>query len=113
MKQKVFENGNPRDGREILIKIIDDTIYFFYNENYRLHENWVHEETERRNQCVEEELTEEEKHYPEFYWIDKEDWHKSKTQNLDRGDNWHVHMKEKNWFTPLMEKFMDDNSIPF
>ena len=108
--QKVFANGSKHDSRDILIEIKDGYIEFFFNEYYLRQQQWIKEETERRFEEGQDELGEDEKGNHSFYWIGADEWHKSKTENLDRGDNWHTHMKEKNWFTPQMEKFMDDNT---
>jgi hypothetical protein len=45
----------------------------------------------------------------EFYDIPKRDWISDRKERLDREDNWHYHMKEKNWFTKEMEKYIDEN----
>ena len=67
--------------RPITIKILEDWITFhFKNEQDR-----------------------------EFYDIPKCDWISDRTERLDREDNWHFHMKEKNWFTDEMKKFIDAN----
>lgn len=110
MKQAVFSNGNGRINRDVLIRIDDRTIYFYFNEDYQRHENWLQNEIEYRELNGVDKLSDEEKYNTEFYWIDKKDWHKSKTENLERGDNWHNHMEEKNWFTAEMERFLDLNT---
>ena len=113
MIQGIFENGNSHRGdtRQIMIRIEDGVISFYFYEQYLKQQNWIDGEAQRRFECGEEELTEEEKGNHEFYWIDASDWHKSKTENLDRGDNWHTHMNEKAWFTEEMEKFLDLNTF--
>ena len=40
----------------------------------------------------------------------KNEWIKDRTERLDRGDNWHTHMKEKNWFTKEMEDFINSKT---
>ncbi len=48
--EKVFKNGNSArgDNRDILIKIKDGYIEFFFNDQYLRQAKWVEEETERR-----------------------------------------------------------------
>lgn len=108
--QKLFANGNRNDKRDILIKIEDGTIWFYFHEQYKRELNYILREEERRQENGEPELSEEEKHINEFYWVDAQDWHKSKTEYLDRSDNWHNHMNEKNWFSSEMETFLDLNT---
>ena len=110
--EKVFKNGNSArgDNRDILIKIKDGYIEFFFNDQYLRQAKWVEEETERRKEVNEPELTEDEAGNHNFYWFDAADWHKSKSENLDRGDNWHKHMERKSWFTNEMETFLDLNT---
>jgi len=108
--QKIFKNGSKGDNRRILIDIKDGTIWFYFYDQYVRELNYIKEEEQRRQECGEPELTQEEKCVHEFYWIDAHDWNKSKTENLDRGDNWHNHMTEKAWFTEEMENFLDLNA---
>ncbi len=54
-------------------------------------------------------------HFPnegdrEFYWIDKERWISDRTERLDRGDNFHNHMRHKNWFMEEMAEFINKNT---
>jgi len=51
-------------------------------------------------------------HYPQegnrkFYSIPIKDWVYDKTNRLDRDDNWHKHMMEKNWFSEKMADFIN------
>ncbi len=108
--QKVFTNGSEHDNRDIMIEIKDGYIEFFFNDYYLKQSKWIEEETQRRLDEGGEELTDDEAGNHGFYWMSADDWRKSKTENLDRADNWHIHMNQKNWFTPSMEKFMDDNT---
>jgi len=108
--QKIFDNGSKGDNRQIMINIKDGTIWFYFYEQYREQLHFIQEEIQRRQECGEPELTKEEKVVAEFYWIDANDWNKSKTEYLDREDNWHTHMNNKNWFTKEMEKFLDLNA---
>lgn len=105
--EKVFENGSKGDTRQILIRIKDGTIWFYFYDQYKRELNYINEEIERRNETGENELTEEEKHINEFYWIGLDDWISDKTNRLDRPDNWHQHMREKNWFTEEMAVFIN------
>lgn len=108
--EKVFENGNERDGRTIMIKIKKDVIEFFFYDKYRSQEEWIKEETERRFENGEDELYDDEKEIYSFYWIPIREWVKDKNDRLDRPDNWHTHMKEKAWFSHSMEKFINENT---
>lgn len=75
----------PRD-RVVLIKITKYHILFYYDINR-----------------PQDELD-------EFYSIPVRDWISDRTERLDRGDNWHTHMKEKYWFTPEMKNYIDKNT---
>lgn len=46
----------------------------------------------------------------EFYSIPISEWISDRTNRLDRPDNWHNHMADKNWFSEQMKKFIDDNT---
>lgn len=46
----------------------------------------------------------------EFYSIPIKPWVEDLTDRLTREDNWHNHMAEKNWFSPLMENFINENT---
>lgn len=112
MKQGLFENGNSHRGdtRQILIKITEGIISFYFYDQYLKQQDWIDGEVMRKIIQKEGELSEEEKHINDFYWIDARDWHKSKTENLDSGNNWHKHMERKSWFTNEMETFLDLNT---
>lgn len=101
MKQKVFTNGNEKDGRDILIVIEPEFAMFYFNDNYNSHKEWVMQEEERRRECGEEYLSEDEKTCCEFYWIGKDDWNR-------RLDNWEQHLEYKAWFTPQMFDFLNE-----
>ena len=45
----------------------------------------------------------------EFYSIPMEEWVSDLTNRLDRSDNWHKHMMEKNWFSEPMKNFITQN----
>lgn len=110
MIQKIFSNGRKGDNRQILI-IIDDThIAFYYNEHYENQKRWIRDEEERRLELYDEPLSDEDKMNCEFYWIDKDRWVEDKIQHLDRHDNFHTHMNEKNWFTSEMAVFINNNT---
>lgn len=55
-------------------------------------------------------MDDEEKEVNGFYWIGVDDWVNDKTNRLDREDNWHKHMKRKNWFTEDMAEFINNNT---
>lgn len=109
--QQVFNNGSNGDNRQILIKINDGYVEFFYYEQYLLQLKWIEEETERRLEYNGEELTEEEAGNHSFYWMGLEEWINDKTQRLDRDDNWHKHMRRKNWFTEEMADFINQAKL--
>jgi len=111
--QKVFENGSEGDNRGILIVISEELIEFYYYKQFLYHRNWVKEETKKRIENSQEDLTEDEIADNTFYWIDKQNWINHKTQMLDRPDNWHNHMSRKRWFTSEMAKFMNENTPPY
>jgi hypothetical protein len=105
--EKVFNNGSVGDARQILVRITGGYIEFFFYDQYLRQLNWINEETERRLESDEEELTEEEKGNHSFYWFSSDEWTKDKTQRLDRPDNWHKHMERKNWFTKEMADYIN------
>lgn len=97
MKRQVFY-----DPREIAIEVSDDHIAFFFEDNVRRQEQWISEQ-----EYLGYEVSEEDKIIHEFYWIDSWQWVKDKIHNPEGGDNWHNHMKEKNWFTDEMYDFIE------
>ena len=105
--RRTFSNGSQHDTRDIDIEIKDGMICFYFTEQYHRQKQWIQEEIERRG---EDDLDEDEKGNHEFYWFASEEWEKDKTQRLDRGDNWHTHMKEKNWFTEDMANFLNKHA---
>lgn len=113
MKEGVFKNGssNRGDTRDIMIRIEDEHICFYYYENYLRQKEWIEKETERRIEEGEEPLTQDESANHEFYWIDKDHWIKDATERQDRDDNWHTHMERKSWFTSEMKKFINQNTL--
>lgn len=102
MKQRTFTD--PR-GREIVVEVSKNHILFFYRDDIDRHYKWLSEQTELGN-----EVPEEQRDVNEFYWIETNQWVADKTQRLDRGDNWHFHMKEKNWFTDEMYEFINSQT---
>lgn len=44
----------------------------------------------------------------EFYWICKQDWVRDYSRDMGRGDNFHVHMTGKKWFTKPMYEFLNE-----
>lgn len=99
MIEKTFFDGR---GREVLIQISDKHILFYHVDELKNNAAWVKEMELRGN-----EVSDEEKTIAEFYWIDKTNWVNDFTQRQGREDNWHNHMKDKNWFTGEMYKFMN------
>ena len=104
--QKVFKNGTKHDYREILIIVNEMHIEFFYNEYYERQNAWLKEQEENGNY---ENLCDDEKANDGFYWIFTDDWKDDRTMRLDREDNWHRHIRTKNWFTEEMYDFIDNN----
>lgn len=103
MTTKTFTDNRAR---QIIIEIDDNNniISFFFESHVLGQQEWVREQEQQGI-----EVSEEQKKSHEFYWIPKDDWKRDKTERLDRGDNWHTHMKEKNWFTDEMLNFLNDN----
>ena len=105
--RKTFNNGSKHDSREIYIEIKGGVFSFYFTEQFKRQQNWIEEEIERRGG---DDLEEDEKGNHEFYWFAAEDWESDKTNRLDREDNWHRHMRHKNWFTEEMANFLNNNS---
>lgn len=98
--EKIFNNGNPKDGRIILIKINHEYIEFFYKEYYDAKRIWIEEEEQRRNEFGEDPLNKDEISNDPFYWTWVEDW-----KIPER--NWEKHMIEKAWFSEKMLDFIN------
>ncbi len=94
---------DPR-GREIIIKITDYYILFYYAKQVRMHEWWLLAQQEN-----EIEISEEDERVNEFYNIEKRAWINDFTNNVTREDNFHNHMRKKNWFTGEMYNFLNDS----
>lgn len=108
--EQVFENGSDHDTRDILIKIDAELICFYFNEQYRLRQNWINEEREKRIESGEEDLTDDEQSNHEFYWIPIDQWKSDrKDTRQGRGDNWHYHMNKKSWFSSEMYEYIEKN----
>lgn len=45
MKEAVFSNGSKHDSREIMIRINEDYIEFFFYEQYLRQKEWIENET--------------------------------------------------------------------
>jgi len=76
--QKNFK-ASSWNGRQIGIKIDDDFISFtFPSEGNR-----------------------------EYYWLGTDEWKRDVTERLDRGDNWHIHMRHKTWFSDEMYQYIN------
>ena len=106
MKQS-FSNGNKNDNRDIDIEIQNGAISFYFTKQYNRQKQWVEDEIENRGY---DDLGEDEKANNPFYSILSRHWVEDKTNRLDRGDNFHNHMREKNWFTKDMEDFLNENT---
>ena len=80
--------------KQILIEIKNDHFFFYHQSAIDYFNN--------RKQYVEDNEIDSDDELEEptnFYYIPINEWKRDKTENLDREDNWHNHMKEKNWFT--------------
>jgi hypothetical protein len=102
MKSQTF--ADPR-AREITIEVSKEFILFFFANQVESQQKWISEQEELGN-----EISEEDKKINEFYWIETPQWVRDKTNHTERGDNWHNHMKEKNWFTEKMYDFINENT---
>jgi len=99
MQKSFSDNRN----REVIIKIEDDYISFYYADSFRHMEQYL----ELIGEEAANELSKEEKTVYDFYYIPKEQWINDRNKPLERGNNWHHHMKEKNWFTDAMYNFLE------
>lgn len=95
MKQETFKNGSKSD-RNIIIKITDDYIYFYFEREYFAHIEWVASKDQY-------EIDQEEINPCEFYGFEKERWNNSIF-------DFHSHMNNKNWFTEKMLNFINENT---
>lgn len=91
-------------GREVIITISQETILFHHADVVKMQEDWYNNQIELGN-----DVDEEEKNVGEFYYIEKSEWAKDRTERQDREDNWHKHMKRKTWFTDEMYDFINKN----
>lgn len=98
MKQSTFKNG-ARIDRNIIIKITDDYIYFYFEKEYFDHIEWVNSS----KLCDSQELDEEEINPCEFYGFEKERW-------SNKQFDFPAHMNRKNWFTSEMLNFINENT---
>lgn len=100
---KPFSSGH--DNRTIYIEIDDNFISFYFESaiNYfNSRQQYLADNNIEPNEDEPKEPT-------EFYWIPTDEWISDRTNRQGRGDNWFIHMREKNWFTKEMEKFIDEN----
>jgi hypothetical protein len=104
---KVFRNGSG-DHRAIMIRIEESYIEFFYHEQYIRQQVWKQEQEEKKS--LEGQEDNEENEVNGFYWINADEWIFDRTGRQDREDNWHKHMKTKNWFTQEMYDYIDKNA---
>lgn len=95
MIQQTFENGNFNN-RNVIIRIDDDYIYFYFEKDYFRHIEWL-------ENADEDEFSEEEREPTEFYGFDRERWKVAK-------EDFPAHMMRKNWFTPNMRNFINKNT---
>lgn len=96
-----FTNGNGL-GRDIYISICEDYIKFYYVFEYDRHYEWLNKMEEN---CTE--VQDYEKEPSTFYWIGVSDWVSDRVNRFDREDNFHTHMKKKNWFTNKMYEYIN------
>lgn len=95
----------------VTIVINNDYIEFFKTNQIRSHKEWLKELSEYEL----DELDEEQKQTSNFYWLGVDDWisdYRTTRQGEDRTDNWHRHIKRKNWFTDEMYEWLNKMLIP-
>jgi len=113
---KQFTNGNGTD-RNIYIDTDEvGFINFYYVDNYKRTMQYVLDMQEREIPIEEDDAVPQ-----PFYSIMKDYWIADTRERLDREDNFHYHMKQKNWFTQEMYNYINKqlnvkepclNSIP-
>jgi hypothetical protein len=106
MTEPLFNNGNEHDNRVIMINITNDHIEFFYYDYYLRETEYLKDKEENGEIDY---MDEGEKEVNGFYWISTDEWVSDRTGRKDREDNWHKHMKTKNWFTEEMYEYIDKN----
>jgi hypothetical protein len=99
-----FKNGNGSD-RDIYIKVSDDVIEFYFVKDYDRHYEWL---SQMEEDCIE--VYEEDKEPSTFYYIMRKDWISDRGNRLDRDDNFHNHMRTKNWFTQEMYNYIESQT---
>lgn len=91
-------------GRNVVIKIDNEAISFYWGDAIQHHNNWVEHQIELGHDIDENDMN-----VSEFYWIFKNEWVHDRTNRLDREDNIHKHMKNKTWFTDSMYQWINKN----
>lgn len=91
-------------GRMVTIKFDNDAILFYWSDAIHAQNNFIENQEELGN-----DIDEDDRKVSEFYWIYKDEWISDITGRQDRSDNWHVHMKEKTWFTEQMYNWINKN----
>ena len=95
--------------RVIYIKVDNEFISFFKQSDVR----YFNERQEYLLQNDIEQDDEEQTEPSTMYWIPTDEWIRDLTERLDRGDNWHTHMKEKSWFSDKMENYINEETEKF
>ena len=94
----------------VTIVIKDGVIEFFRADQLQRHNEWLNDLDEYDFN----DLDEDEKQCSNFYWIEVADWvsdYKTTRQEVERTDNWHRHIKTKDWFTNEMYNWLNKNLI--
>lgn len=94
----------------VTIKIEGGYVIFYKTEDLIRHCNWL----ESLNDYELEELSNDEKICNDFYWLCADEWisdYKTTRQEPERTDNWHRHIKTKNWFTDEMYNWINKQLI--
>lgn len=111
-----FTNGNGTD-RSIYIDLCEvGYIDFYFVNDYDRQMQYILDMKEREIPIEEDDAVPQ-----PFYSIMKDYWIADTRERLDREDNFHYHMKQKNWFTQEMYDYINNqlnvkapclNSIP-
>ncbi len=92
------------NNREIVIKVTEETIYFYFSSELERHEKMMEEATEDYLDSMDE----DDKEPSNFYWIPTKEWKDSFEAEYEPGKHhWQNHMFLKNWYTVEMNKFIN------
>jgi len=105
-----MEQTFQSDNYLITIIIKDGAIEFFRTDQLKRHNEWL----SNLDEYELNDLDEDEKQCNNFYCIEAADWindYKTTRQEPERTDNWHRHIKTKDWFTNEMYNWLNKNLI--